>query len=66
MENFGIQAYLLVSAVIFGVVALIHLARVIYAWTFLLGPLNVPIIASWVGFALTGLLCAWGVWLLLV
>lgn len=60
-----IQGYLLISAIIFGVVALIHLVRAINNWAFVLGPMDIPVVASWIGFVVTSILCGWGVWLLL-
>ncbi len=65
MENSNIQGYLFVSVIIFGVVALIHLVRAINSWAFVLGPVDIPVVASWIGFVVTGLICGWGVWLLL-
>ena len=65
MENSTIQGYLLISAIIFGVVALIHLVRAINNWAFVFGPVDIPVSASWIGFIVTSLLCGWGVLLLL-
>ena len=55
------QAYLFVSGILFGVVALIHLARAINNWTFVVGPMTIPVAASWVGFIVTGALCLWAI-----
>jgi len=65
MENSSTQGYLLVSAVIFGAVALIHLVRAVNSWGFVLGPVDIPIVASWIGFIVTALLCSWAISLLL-
>ena len=54
-----VKFYLYVSAALFGVVALIHVVRAVAGWTFLVGPLEVPISASWIGFVVT---CALAVW----
>ena len=59
MGNSIIQGYLIISAIIFGVVALIHLTRTIFAWTFVLGSVDIPIAASWIGFVVTASLCGW-------
>ena len=55
------QAYLSISGAIFGVVALIHLARAINSWAFVVGPMTIPVFASWVGFVITGILCVWAI-----
>ena len=54
-----VKLYLYVSAALFGVVALIHVVRAVAGWTFLVGPLEVPISASWIGFVVTGVLAVW-------
>ncbi len=41
--------YLIISAVIFGVVAVIHLVRAVNGWAFELGPWNIPMWVSWIG-----------------
>ncbi len=61
MEQKGIRAYLVVSSAIFGVVAAIHLLRALNDWAFVIGALNIPVVASWVGFVLTAGLCAWAI-----
>ena len=55
------QIYLVVSAIIFGLVAAIHLVRALNSWSFVIGPITIPILASWVGFILTAALCLWAV-----
>lgn len=55
------QIYLVVSAIIFGLVAIIHLVRALNNWTFIVGPVSLPISASWVGFIITAALCLWAV-----
>lgn len=55
------QIYLVVSAIIFGLVAIIHLVRALNNWTFIVGPVSLPIAASWVGFIITAALCLWAV-----
>ena len=56
-----VKLYLYFSAALFGVVALIHVARAVAGWTFLVGPMEVPISASWIGFAITGALAVWAI-----
>jgi hypothetical protein len=58
------QAYLIVSAVIFGLVAIIHLVRALNDWAFVVGPMTIPVSGSWIGFVITAALCLWAVRLL--
>ena len=53
--------YLYVSAAIFGIVALVHVIRALAGWTFQIGPVDLPVLASWVGFVITGVLAAWAI-----
>lgn len=53
------RAYLIVSGAIFGLVAALHLLRVVNDWVFELGPWSVPMSFSWLGTLLPALLCAW-------
>jgi len=55
------QAYLVVSALIFGVVAIIHLVRAVNGWAFVVGPLEIPNAVSWAGFVVTATLCYWAI-----
>lgn len=55
------RAYLFVSGILFGLVALIHLARAINGWAFVVGPVAVPVAGSWMGFFVTGALCFWAI-----
>ncbi|HJN53125.1 MAG: hypothetical protein QGI68_06570 [Pseudomonadales bacterium] len=65
MEDTSVQGFLLVAGLVFGVVSLIHLVRAINSWEFVIGPLDLPVTASWVGFLVTLGLCLWAFWLLL-
>ena len=65
MENSSMMGYLLISVIIFGTVALIHLVRAINTWAFVMGPVDIPVVASWVGFVVTAALCGWGIRLLI-
>lgn len=53
------QPYLLVSGLFFGVVALLHLLRIINQWAFELGPYSLPMFFSWFGVVGPALLCLW-------
>lgn len=58
------QIYLVVSAIIFGLVAIIHLVRALNNWAFIVGPMTIPISASWIGFIVTAALCLWAIQLI--
>jgi len=53
------RTYLMISGVIFGLVAILHLIRVINGWAFLVGSWSVPMWASWLGTAVPAVLCLW-------
>ena len=53
------RPYLVVSGLIFGVVAVGHLLRVVNGWTFEVGPWSLPMWASWLGTAAPSLLGVW-------
>jgi hypothetical protein len=56
----SLKPYLIVSAAIFGVVALGHVLRLAYAIPVLLGTWNVPLWLSGFGMLVGGALCIWG------
>jgi hypothetical protein len=58
------RPYLLITALVFAIVALIHLVRAIGGWAFTIGPYDLPLSVSWVGFVVTGGLAVWSVTLL--
>lgn len=51
--------YLLVTAVIFGFVSVVHLARAVNDWVFVIGPMALPRYVSWIGFIVAGALAVW-------
>ena len=55
----SIKSYLALSAVIFAVVALAHLARALAQWTIVIGPWTVPVALSWIGTIAAAALSAW-------
>jgi hypothetical protein len=50
------RAYLLVSAVIFSLVALLHLARIVFGWSAMIGGWSLPMWLNWVGIIVAGAL----------
>ena len=59
MKDAAVRKYLLVSGVIFGFVALVHLFRVVKGLAFQFGPVAVPMWGSWLGFVIMAALCGW-------
>lgn len=55
-----ITSYVLASAIIFTVVALVHLLRAIQGWPVELGTMIIPVWLSGVAFVLSGGLATWG------
>jgi hypothetical protein len=54
------NAYLLVTASIFSLVCLLHLARIVFAWSMVIGHWGVPMWLSWVGVIVAGALAYFG------
>ena len=52
--------YAAVSALIFAVVAIVHLIRILRGWAVHIGPYSVPMSLSWVGLVIAALLAIWG------
>jgi hypothetical protein len=52
------------SATVFAVVAIVHAVRLFNAWPAQLGPVSIPLAASWLGVAVPGALSACGFLLL--
>jgi len=59
MKEAAVRKYLLISGVLFGLVALVHLYRVIKNLSFQFGPIDMPMWASWLGFLIPAMLCGW-------
>lgn len=59
MKEAAVRNYLLVSGVLFGLVALVHLFRVVKGLAFQFGPIAVPMWGSWLGFVVPAVLCGW-------
>ena len=54
------QSYLIISAVIFGLVGIMHLIRAINGSAFQIGGWSAPVYVSWVAGVVALLLCIWG------
>ncbi len=54
------KTYCGVSALLFTVVALVHLTRLIYGWPVQVDSAAVPMLVSWMGLAVSGGLAVWG------
>jgi hypothetical protein len=58
------HAFILVSAIIFAVVALVHALRLALSWQVRIGPLEIPMWFSTLGMIVAAGLCTWAFWLL--
>ena len=54
-------SYAAVTALIFAIVAIVHLVRIAKGWHVQIGPRSIPMSVSWVGFVAAGLIAIWGV-----
>lgn len=53
------KKYCLVSGTLFTLVAVAHLLRIIYGMSVLVDAYEVPMLVSWIGFALPAVLATW-------
>jgi hypothetical protein len=51
--------YVVVSGVLFGVVAVLQAVRALYQWPVQIAGFDVPMWASWVAVVVAGVLCVW-------
>jgi hypothetical protein len=54
------NAYAAVSALIFAVVAIVHLIRIVRGWSVQIGSYAVPMSVSWIGLVIAAVLALWG------
>jgi hypothetical protein len=54
------STYARLAGTIFGIVALAHAARLLYAVPVTIGAISIPMTVSWLGIAVTGALCVLG------
>jgi len=59
MKEAAMRAYLLVSGLLFGVVAVVHILRLAYGWPVQIAGFMVPLDVSWAGIVVPGALCVW-------
>lgn len=59
MNMIGLRVYLALSGGVFAIVALLHLWRAVYGWEAIVGPYNIAVALSWIGFVVAGSLSAW-------
>ena len=60
------RAYLQTSGAVFGVIAVVHLLRLLWHWPIDLAGQLVPLWASWLGLILSGALSIWALRLIRV
>lgn len=58
------RTYLLISAAVFALIALLHLARLFGHWSIKIGMISIPIWGSWLGFIIAAGLSIWAFQLL--
>ena len=58
------KPYVAIAAVIFALVALIHVVRLVQGWQVQVASILIPMSVSWVGLAIAAVLAIWGVILL--
>jgi hypothetical protein len=54
------NSYAIVSALIFALVAIMHVVRLVNRWTVQIGPHTVSMNVSWAGLVVAALLAIWG------
>jgi len=59
-ENKMSNSYAAVTALIFTIVAVMHLVRIISGWSVVIGPRNISMNVSWAGLVVSALLAIWG------
>ena len=53
------NSYAIVSALIFAVVAIMHVVRLINRWSVVIGPYNISMNVSWAALVVSALLAIW-------
>ncbi len=53
------RTYLVISGTVFGIVAVLHLLRVVNGWAVVVGSWSAPMWVSWLGTLVPAVLCVW-------
>ena len=53
------RAYIQISGVVFGAIALLHIVRLLLDWPAQIGGLTVPLWISWIAILAAGAFCGW-------
>ena len=59
-----VKSYIAISAIIFALVAIVHLVRVVQGWQVQLGEVGVAMSVSWASLVVSAALAVWGAVLL--
>ena len=54
------KSYIAMSAIIFALVAIVHLVRIVQGWQVQLDDIGVAISVSWIALAVSAILALWG------
>jgi len=54
------NAYIAVSALLYAILAVMHLVRIINRWSVVIGPNNVSMNVSWLALFVSALISIWG------
>lgn len=60
-NDMRLTTYALTSGLVFGVVAFIHLLRIIQGWEITIVGMTIPLQLSWVAFAVSGIFAYYGI-----
>jgi hypothetical protein len=60
MKTMDQRAYNTITAVVFLIVAVLHLLRIIFGWPASIGGLDIPLWVSWLALVVTGALAYFG------
>jgi hypothetical protein len=55
----GTNAFLIVAGCVFGLVALLQIARIAFRWPVRIASFEAPLAASWIAVVVAGRLCIW-------
>jgi hypothetical protein len=55
----GTDSFLIVAGAVFGLLAVLQIARLAFRWPVRVGSLDIPLAASWIAVLVAGGLCIW-------